>query len=115
MPTLEEHFYGVAALEVHNNNLSPAIWGKAMAVSLGDKEKIPALYIKLRVEQLIREFQAALTAAATTGQEIECPFCRHRGKAKRVERDAILSALGLIFKYRYSCSKCGQVYCESSG
>jgi hypothetical protein len=57
MPTREDTYYEIATKEVAANNLVPAVWGKAFSQAMGDNQVALALYIKLRVEQLERDYQ----------------------------------------------------------
>ncbi len=52
---IDEEFYLIATTEVDGEQRQPALWGKVMALSEGDQDKAKYQYIKLRVEQLIKE------------------------------------------------------------
>ena len=82
MLTREEQFYETAATELAEDNLIQATWGKAFTLALGDEPKTKALYMKLRVEQLEREFQETLYESISVvkheinnGDKFTCPCC----------------------------------------
>ncbi len=54
----DEKYYEIVAQEIRENTIKDALWTKAIAKSMGDENKTKAVYIQLRVEQLIREEQS---------------------------------------------------------
>jgi len=50
----DEKYYEIVAQEIRENTIKDALWTKAIAKSMGDENKTKAVYIQLRVEQLIR-------------------------------------------------------------
>ena len=79
MDKSEEQFYAIAAEEVLYSKPVKSVMGMAISEAMGDKEKIAALYIKHRVEQLKRIYKEEL-----------------QGMVKEEER-----------KRKAICSKCG--------
>jgi len=51
----DEKFYQVVADELREGRINDALWTKAIAKSMGDEHKTKAVYIQLRVDQLIEE------------------------------------------------------------
>lgn len=54
---VEEALYGIAAMELEQEEHSPGLMAKAFSESEGDENKAKALYLKLRVSQLQRQLQ----------------------------------------------------------
>ena len=81
MDKLEEQFYAIAAEEVMYSKPVKSVIGIAISEAMGDKEKIAALYIKHRVEQLKRDFSEELERRreeikARDPERVEiCPRC----------------------------------------
>ena len=51
----DERHYQEVADELREGRVKEALWTKATAQSMGDEHKTKALYIRMRVDQLIRE------------------------------------------------------------
>lgn len=51
----DEKYYQVVADEIREGRIKDALWTKAIAKSMGDENKTKAVYIQLRVEQLMQE------------------------------------------------------------
>lgn len=51
----DEAFYSQVAEEIQAKKMSPGLWTKAFAQAGGDTERTRAVYIKLRVAQLVSE------------------------------------------------------------
>lgn len=51
----DEHFYQTVADELREGRINDALWTKAIAKSMGDDNKTKAVYIQLRVDQLMEE------------------------------------------------------------
>ncbi len=51
----DEKYYQVVADEIRDGRIRDALWTKAIAKSMGDENKTKAVYIQLRVEQLMQE------------------------------------------------------------
>lgn len=51
----DEKFYQIIADEIRDGRINDAVWTKAIAKSMGDDNKTKAVYIQLRVEQLMQE------------------------------------------------------------
>lgn len=54
MKDIEERLYEQAANEIQDSTTKPGLWAKAFSDSMGDLERTKALYIRLRVKQLIQ-------------------------------------------------------------
>ena len=50
----DEKYYEIVAKEIRENRINDAIWTKAIAESGGEENKTKAVYIQLRVKQLMR-------------------------------------------------------------
>jgi hypothetical protein len=109
--TREEHCYEIAFREIEENTRSVAIWAEAFSRAMGDEQKAKALYIKLRVKQLVREQprKRARSAAEaireawppiTSGQVFRCPYCGARTTARY---DFWISST----LHHYICRVCG--------
>src|SRR5581483_8937668 len=114
MLTREERFYEVAVREVADRRPSPAIWGKAFSLSAGDGSKATALYFKLRVDQLEREYRETIPerlrqawSAITNRQPFACPYCEADDKAKREAVDGFVQLFTGAPPHRYYCRACG--------
>ncbi|MEW6305094.1 MAG: hypothetical protein AB1705_16590 [Verrucomicrobiota bacterium] len=55
----DEKYYQTVADELAGNQINQALWTKAIAKSMGDENKTKAIYIQLRVEQLIQDERRA--------------------------------------------------------
>ncbi len=51
----DEKYYEIIAKEIRENRINDAIWTKAIAESGGEENKTKAVYIQLRVRQLMRD------------------------------------------------------------
>ena len=51
----DEKYYEIVAKEIRENRINDAIWTKAIAESGGEENKTKAVYIQLRVRQLMRD------------------------------------------------------------
>ncbi|HSH95191.1 MAG TPA: hypothetical protein VK968_13650, partial [Roseimicrobium sp.] len=51
----DERFYQQVADELREGRTREALWTKAIAQSMGDEHKTKALYIRMRVDQLMQE------------------------------------------------------------
>ncbi|MFT4589121.1 MAG: hypothetical protein ACI9VS_002497 [Candidatus Binatia bacterium] len=51
----DEKYYEIVAKEIRQNRINDAVWTKAIAESGGDENKTKAVYIQLRVKQLMRD------------------------------------------------------------
>jgi hypothetical protein len=117
MPTLEERFYSVAALEVAEGKLNQVTWGRAVSFAIGDDQKARALYLGLRVGELEREYQQSIAdllgeswAEITSGKPFLCPYCHARVTANT--QDVEVDFLVQLFTratpgHRYYCKSCG--------
>ena len=122
MGTREDQFFEIATLEVAEKNFLPAIWGKAFSAAMGDQQKVVALYLKFRVEQLENEYQA-LRAKIISGEAVTCLRCGSEVNPLKVPRtdQATLFLLvccfvipGIIYEkmtkgFKHTCPKCGNV------
>ena len=59
----DEELYFIATKEVGDETRKPALWAKVMALSEGDQTKAKYLYIKVRVEQLVKYKNNKLTTS----------------------------------------------------
>lgn len=103
MSTREERFYEQASREVAENQLSQGIWGKAFSLGLGDEQKAKALYMRLRAEQLERDYQDTIGNMLQERwpyiqalQRFVCPYC-----------EAQTTARFTAWSGRYYCRSCG--------
>ncbi|MDA7916413.1 hypothetical protein N9B94_04185 [Verrucomicrobia bacterium] len=55
----DEKYYDIVGQELRENRINDALWTKSIAKSMGDENKTKAVYIQLRVDQLIRDEQEA--------------------------------------------------------
>ena len=63
----DEKYYEIVAREIRENRINDAIWTKAIAESGGEENKTKAVYIQLRVKQLMRdEIKSQYDAPAET-------------------------------------------------
>ena len=95
MHALEEQFYELAAREVAERRLVPAVMAKAFSEADGDERKSIARYIKIRVLQLASDYDADLQRQHQQRAEAE------QQKAK-AEQDAA-SARGMV---KVKCVNC---------
>ncbi len=51
----DEAYYQIVSDELRDNQINQALWTKAIAKSMGDEPKTKAVYIQLRVQQLMQE------------------------------------------------------------
>jgi hypothetical protein len=51
----DEKYYDIVAREIRENRINDAIWTKAIAESGGEENRTKAVYIQLRVKQLMRD------------------------------------------------------------
>ncbi len=51
----DEKYYEIVAREIRENRINDAIWTKAIAESGGEENRTKAVYIQLRVKQLMRD------------------------------------------------------------
>ncbi len=51
----DEEFYKTVAEELREKRINEALWTKATAKAMGDENKVRAVYIQLRVQQLMQE------------------------------------------------------------
>src|SRR5262245_55026357 len=93
MASLEDQSYEIAGREVADGNLAAAAWAKALSVAMGDKEKIPALYIKFRVAQLLEENTQAWQKSVVEGELVTCPSCGQKVKAVRTRTDFFIELI----------------------
>lgn len=113
MPPLEDRFYEIAAREVMENNVAPAAWGKALSGAMGDKEKLTALYVKFRVNQLAEEHERSWKEAVFKGHQVECPFCHKLVTVKRVINDFFVRLFSATRVYCYFCPNCTKTLFEN--
>lgn len=59
MNDLEKEFYTIAAKEITQKKLDPAIMSKAFSESDGDEKKAVALYLRYRVAEIGEQYQRA--------------------------------------------------------
>ena len=111
----EERFYAVASQELADETLVQGTWGKAFSVAVGDEQKARALYLKLRVDQLEREYQQSIAnwlrdsfAEIASGKPFVCPYCEARTTAKRQEVDFLIQVFTEAPNVRYSCRSCSR-------
>ena len=56
----DEQYYLIATKEAESEQKKPALWAKAMTLAEGDNESAKYQYIKLRVDQLVKEHEQEL-------------------------------------------------------
>ncbi|MBI3823009.1 MAG: hypothetical protein HY289_10075 [Planctomycetes bacterium] len=106
MPSREDQWYEIATREVGEKNFAPSAWGRAFSESLGNMQVALALYIKVRVAQLEREYREKLASGF-------CEKCDRQITPKRRQRDffeALFSGKPLPIRrpsYYYLCPSCG--------
>lgn len=59
----DEVFYQQVAEELREQRINEALWTKATAKAMGDENKVRAVYIQLRVQQLTHEHWAQRESA----------------------------------------------------
>jgi len=64
----DEKYYQTVAEELRANRINDALWTKAIAKSQGDENKTKAMYIQLRVEQLVQEEKRSKLARTELGE-----------------------------------------------
>jgi hypothetical protein len=96
---MDKMYYGMAALEVSEGTIDPALMIKAMSLSEGDEKKGRATYIELRAKELEFEHrkakvtQAVITTATVTSNAT-------KAAAKAITSDEVANAgkeIGKIF------------------
>jgi len=123
----DDKYYQQVANELKAVGPNEALWLKAFASANADKEKAKALYIKLRVEQLIavdvQKRKNELIAAELekhkpkTNYTIKCPQCHS------VELIAVASVRNpssyksfkitynsFLGRIKFNCNKCGKIF-----
>lgn len=105
----DEKFYQAVADELRSNRINDALWTKAIAKSMGDENKTKAVYIQLRVDQLMEEerrTQAKEKLQEEVGAESEAGT--GRGEAEDSAKDlgllvlkGVAFVIGLYLIYRY--------------
>lgn len=87
----DEPFYEEVARELEVNEMKPGLWAKAFAEADGDEERVKAIYIRLRVAQLMSAREAELKELQRLederikAAEEEARIKSAREKAARVE------------------------------
>ena len=81
----DEPFYAQVAAEIESGALRTGLWAKAFSETGGDEATARALYIRLRVDQLIEEVAAA---AARVREEAERAELDRNKRERSKERDA---------------------------
>ena len=102
----DEKYYETVAREIRENRINDALWTKAIAKSMGDENKTKAVYIQLRVDQLIKEEQEQQFNASRESQiagaseeaweEIEEDFKSKRNKEALLQWGKLLGEI-IIF------------------
>ena len=64
----DEKFYQTVADELRESRINDALWTKAIAKSMGDEHKTKAVYIQLRVDQLMEEERRAQAQERTRAE-----------------------------------------------
>lgn len=96
MDTFEEKFYELAAREVAERRLVPAVMAKAFSEADGDERKSIARYIKIRALQLAADHDADLRRQHQRRSEAE------KQEAKEKQRTAV--AQGMAYVKCVNCS-----------
>jgi hypothetical protein len=76
--TDDELFYEQVAAEVVSGQLRPGLWAKAFSMAAGNEDVARAVYIRLRVDQLLEE---ASQEAERVRQEAE--RARHKARTQK--------------------------------
>ena len=98
MNSIEERFYEIAAQEVATKTTARGIMAKAFADAGGDERQTIVLYIRLRVEQLTKEFNDEATRRQ---QEESMRVAEEKKRATEARRRAEDEAM------KMDCPKCG--------
>lgn len=111
----EEDLYAMAFAEIQGENRRQGLWAKALSESMGDDKKAQALYIRIRVEQLISEQDEQLRCPYETERAIpvvfKCPSCGHTHQfTKGILSDDAASINHILVR----CSECNYVFDWSS-
>ena len=61
----EQHYYDIVAQELQEKHLRPGLWTRAVAETGSEDAPARALYIRLRVSELVQQAQADATHAQT--------------------------------------------------
>ena len=94
---LEEKLYEEVAFEIENNEIKKGLWAKALSESSGNKNEAEALYIKLRIQNIIDEIK----------EKREDELIQMRKKIRRDHADFtkkifLIMILGLCFMFAIS-------------
>ncbi len=108
----DEKYYDIVAQEIRENRINDALWTKAIAKAMGDENKTKAVYIQLRVEQIIREEKEASREAQIAGaseqgwDEIESDSMSEHNKKALMQwgkflGEIIIFAFGVFAIYKW--------------
>jgi hypothetical protein len=99
MPARQDEWYETATREIAEKNLAASAWGRAFSEALGNPQVALALYIKLRVEQLEREFHEKQGANY-------CAKCDRTVEPSRRRRDWLVAVFSGKPEVYYVCPIC---------
>ena len=89
---IEEHIFEQVAREMHEHEIRPGLWAKALAESGGDKERTNAKYISLRASSIVKEIAAQ--------QELMAKLAVSQNNASTVKRILVCPGCGVNHRYR---------------
>ena len=102
----EEELYEMAFAEVQGEARRQGLWAKSLSESMGDNQKSQAIYIRLRVEQLIADQAAQRQKEISTPVTFDCPHC---GKKLQLTKGQ-LSEIAKSQHWERSCGVCYKVF-----
>jgi Flp pilus assembly protein TadB len=102
-PMDDEKYYQTVAEELRANRINDALWTKAIAKSQGDENKTKAMYIQLRVEQLVQEEKRSKLARTEPGEgredESEDAAVAAPGEQQKVVQWIVAAVLILVIAF----------------
>jgi hypothetical protein len=123
---LEDEVYRIVGKEVAKQEFHPGPMARAVAESQGNKDLVHGLYIRFRVQELIRAMEREAALARSGSGTLVCPNCSHEGKPVRTPRGNFAVFLfllcafvvpGLLYAlacngYRGVCANCRRTLIE---
>lgn len=106
MNPAEEKLYEIVAQEIAAKQMKPGLYTKAFSDAGGDKDRALAIYIRLRVEDIIQTEIVAVRAAAAQALKAEQEAASLNAKdpqCKCGHRSSQHSSKGF---WRYPCFQC---------
>ena len=83
----DKEYYDVVAQEIQSRTLHPGLWARAVAETNDEGTKARALYIRLRVGELVEQEQAERAAALVATQREQKAKAEALAREKQAQRE----------------------------